>query len=60
MDCCKRKNTRSARYSRVVLSNLLGARKAIFLSLLVQKSQKKSQCSACSRKLAKTIRHPFI
>ena len=34
------------------------ARKAKFLFLLVL--AKKSQCSACSRMLAKTIRHPLI
>ena len=36
---------------------LLEARKANFLFLLVL--AKKSQCSACSRMLAKTIRHPY-
>ena len=50
-------NTRSARCSRVVLSKLLAARQANFLSLLVL--AKKSQCSKCSRMLAKTIRHPL-
>ena len=34
------------------------ARKAKFLFLLVL--AKKSQCSACSRMLAKTIRHPYL
>ena len=50
-------NTRSARCSRVVLSKLLAARKANFLSLL--ELAKKSQCSKCSRMLAKTIRQPL-
>ena len=50
-------NIRIARCSRVVLSKLLVARKANFLSLLVL--AKKSQCSKCSRMLAKTIRHPL-
>ena len=36
---------------------MLAARKANFLSLLVL--AKKSQCSACSRMLAKNIRHPL-
>ena len=39
-------------------SKLLAARKANFLSLLVL--AKKSQCTACSRMLAKTIRHPYF
>ena len=51
-------NITSARCSRVVLSKLLAARKANFLFLLVL--AKKSQCSACSRMLAKTIRHPQL
>ena len=50
-------NIRNARCSRVVLSKLLAARKSNFLSLLVL--AKKSQCSKCSRMLAKTIRHPL-
>ena len=50
-------NIRSARCSRVVLSKLLAARKANFLSLHVL--AKKSQYSGCSRMLAKTIRHPL-
>ena len=39
-------------------SKLLAARKVNFLSLLVL--AKKSQCTACSRMLAKTIRHPYL
>ena len=48
---------RSACCSRVVLSKLLAARKANFLSLLVL--GKKIAVLTCSRMLAKTIRHPL-
>ena len=50
-----------AKFKRVLIcscySNFCVARKANFSFLLVL--AKKSQCSACSRMLAKTIRHPF-
>ena len=51
-------NIRSARCSRAVLSKLFAAREANFLSLLVL--AKKVAVLACSRRLAKTIRHPFF
>ena len=52
-------NITSARCLWVVVSKLLAARKANFLSLLML--AKKLQCSACSPMLAKTIRqHLFL
>ena len=58
MDCCKRKieEVLAARELYSLKCSLLA--KQIFLFLLVL--AKKSQCSACSRMLAKTICHPFI
>ena len=51
-----------AKFKRVLACscspNFCVARKANFLFLLVL--AKKSQCSACSRMLAKTTRHPYI
>ena len=53
----KAENIRSAHCSPV-LSKLLAARKANFLSLLVL--AKKIAVLARSRMLAKTIRHPYV
>ena len=55
MDCCKRKikEVLAAREVYSLNCSLLAARKANFH--LCSRSQKKSQCSACSRILAKTI-----
>ena len=50
-------NIRSARYSRVVLSKLLAARKANFF--ICAGARKKIALLACLRMLANTIRHPF-
>ena len=50
-------NIKRARCSQVVLSKLLAAHEANCLSLFML--PKKSQCLACSRMLAKTIRHPL-
>ena len=56
MDLLQAENIRSARCLRVVLSKLLAAREANFLTLLVL--AKKIAVLACSRMLAKSIRHP--
>ena len=56
MDCCKRKIQEVVAARESVLSKLLAARKAIFF--ISTRARKKIAVLACSRMLAKTIRHP--